>query len=213
MPDQGNPKRKRASAVDGSSKKRRASPEPEEDPNAKILLMEQGILESKKNYNDITVLLKAAQGYENGEPESMLSTVALCRIFVRLLAQGSLIAKKSLSEKELTVVAWLKEQYSQFKALLLELLDQEEIATTALTLCMRMLKAEGGHLYTKEEFTFPKAFLEPIVSRLLLSDNDDLRQAFIEEFAEQYDDVRFYTFKAIKYEIPEIIRLPHLAAY
>lgn len=200
MPDKGNPKRKRASAVEGSSKKGRASPGAEEDPNAKILLMEQGILESKKNYNDITVLLKEAQRYESGEPESMLSTVALCRIFVRLLAQGSFIAKKSLSEKELTVVAWLKEQYSQFKAFLLELLDQEEIATTALTLCMRVLKAEGEYMYSKEEFIFPKTYLEQIVTRLVLSENDDVRQVFIEEFAEQYDDIRFYAFKAIKYE-------------
>lgn len=198
MPASGVSKRKRASGGEASSKKPRASNESQEDPNAKILLMEQGILESKKNYNDISVLLTNAQAYEKGEPESMLSTVALCRVFVRLLAQGSLIAKKSLSEKETVVVAWLKDQFSQFKNLLLDLLDVEEISTTALTLCMRTLKAEGQYLYDKEEYLFPRAFLEEIVTRLILSESDDLRQAFIEEFVEQYDDVRFHTFKSIK---------------
>lgn len=195
-------KRKRTSATEKPTKKRRASSgdeEAEEDPNAKILLMEQGILESRKNYNDIAVLLTQAQDFATGKPESMLSTVALCRIFMRLLAQGSLIAKKSLSEKETVVVGWLKDQFGQFKAVLLELLGEEEVASTALTLCMRILKAEGQHLYDKAEYTFPRAFMEDIVTRLIAADNDEVRQAFIEEFAEQFDDIRYYTFKSTKY--------------
>ncbi len=193
-------KRKRSAATEKPTKKRRASSgdEEEEDPNAKILLMEQGILESRKNYNDIAVLLTQAKDFEAGKPESMLSTVALCRIFMRLLAQGSLIAKKSLSEKETVVVGWLKDQFGQFKEVLLDLLGEEEVAATALTLCMRTLKAEGQHLYDKAEYTFPRAFMEDIVTRLIAADNDEVRQAFIEEFAEQFDDIRYYTFKSAK---------------
>jgi U3 small nucleolar RNA-associated protein 19 len=196
-------KRKRTSATEQPTKKRRASSAEEEDPNAKILLMEQGILESRKNYNDIAVLLAQAQDFKSGKPEAMLSTIALCRIFVRLLAQGSLIAKKSLSEKETVVVGWLKGQFGQFKEVLLALLGDEEVATTALTLCMRTLKAEGQYLYDKAEFTFPRAFIEDIVTGLIAADNDEVRQAFIEEFAEQYDDIRYYTFKSAKYVDPK----------
>lgn len=191
-------KRKRTSATEQPTKKRRASSAEEEDPNAKILLMEQGILESRKNYNDIAVLLTQAQDFKSGKPEAMLSTIALCRIFVRLLAQGSLIAKKTLSEKETVVVGWLKGQFGQFKEVLLDLLLEEEVATTALTLCMRTLQAEGQYLYDKAEFTFPRAFIEDIITRLIAADNDEVRQAFIEEFAEQYDDIRYYTFKSAK---------------
>ena len=191
-------KRKRTSATEQPTKKRRASSAEEEDPNAKILLMEQGILESRKNYNDIAVLLTQAQDFKSGKPEAMLSTIALCRIFVRLLAQGSLIAKKTLSEKETVVVGWLKGQFGQFKEVLLDLLLEEEVATTALTLCMRTLQAEGQYLYDKAEFTFPRAFIEDIITRLIAADNDEVRQAFIVEFAEQYDDIRYYTFKSAK---------------
>ena len=191
-------KRKRTSATEQPTKKRRASSAEEEDPNAKILLMEQGILESRKNYNDIAVLLTQAQDFKSGKPEAMLSTIALCRIFVRLLAQGSLIAKKTLSEKETVVVGWLKGQFGQFKEVLLDLLLEEEVATTALTLCMRTLQSEGQYLYDKAEFTFPRAFIEDIITRLIAADNDEVRQAFIEEFAEQYDDIRYYTFKSAK---------------
>ncbi|KAG5927593.1 hypothetical protein E4U42_002054 [Claviceps africana] len=191
-------KRKRASGNDKPAKRRRSSSAESDDANAKILLLEQGILESKKNYNDIPVLLTTAGQYANGEAESMLATVALCRVFVRLLAQGSLVAKKSLSEKDLFVVGWLKDQLSQYKAILLSLLGEEELAVTALTLSMRLLKAEGQFLYDKEEYSFPTAFMENIVRAILLSDNEDVRRAFIEEFAEQYDDIRFFTFKSVK---------------
>lgn len=194
-------KRKRTSTGDKVTKvtkRRRSSNEEAEDPNAKILLMEQGILESKKNYNDIATLLSIASRYEDGEDESTLAAVTLCRIFLRLLAQGSLIAKKGLSEKDAVVVGWLKDQFSQYKTLLQNMLEDEDLAVTALTLCMRTLKAEGEHLYDKEEYTFPQAFLENIVAVLITSDNEDARKAFLESYVEEYDDIRYYTFKSVK---------------
>jgi U3 small nucleolar RNA-associated protein 19 len=194
-------KRKRASTGDKVTKvtkRRRSSDEEAEDPSAKILLMEQGILESKKNYNDIANLLSIASGYEDGEEESTLAAVALCRIFLRLLAQGSLVAKKNQSEKEAVVLNWLKDQYSQYKSLLQDMLKDEDLAVTALTLCMRTLKAEGEHLHNKEEYTFPQAFLESIVAILITSDGDELRKAFLESYVEEYDDIRYYTFKSVK---------------
>ncbi|KAL6908604.1 CBF domain-containing protein [Trichoderma evansii] len=198
---QDSAKRKRASTGDKVTKltkRRRSSNEEVEDPNAKILLMEQGILESKKNYNDIANLLSIASRYEDGEEESTLATVALCRIFLRLLAQGSLVAKKNLSEKESVVLGWLKDQYSQYKSLLQDMLKDEDLAVTALTLSMRTLKAEGEHLHNKEEYTFPQAFLEGIVAILITTDNDELRKAFLESYVEEYDDIRYYTFKSVK---------------
>lgn len=193
-------KRKRPSNTDKSTKRRRssASSDESEDPNAKILSMEQGILESKKNYNDITVLLSTMDEFRSGNPEGMLAAVALCRIFVRLLAQGALISKKTLSEKDLVVVGWLKEQFGEYKAKLLGILKDEDLALTGLTLCMRTLKAEGEFLYDKEEYTFPRAFIRDIVSTVFLTDNEDLVTAYVEEYAEQFDDIRYYTFNSIK---------------
>jgi U3 small nucleolar RNA-associated protein 19 len=118
-----------------------------------------------------------------------------------LLAQGALVAKKTLSEKDLVVVGWLKDQFSQYKTLLMTLLGEDEVAVTALTLSMRLLKAEGEFLYDREEYTFPNAFIENIVKAVLLSDNEEVTRAYIEEFAEQYDDIRYFTFKSVKYVI------------
>ena len=157
VPGEGS-KRKRASVGEKSAKRRRSSEgECHDDPNARILLMEQGILESRKNYNDIVVLLTTSK---KGDEESLLATVALCRIFVRLLAQGSLVFKKSLSEKDGVVVGWLRDQLSLYKKVLLSLLADEDLAVTALTLCMRILKAEGEYLSDREEYSFPTTFME-----------------------------------------------------
>ena len=192
-------KRKRVSTNEKPTKRRRSSSDDgAEDPNAKILLMEQGILESKKNYNDITILLSTMDDFSGASPEPLLAAVALCRIFVRLLAQGSLIAKKTLSEKDLVVVGWLKEQFVEYKTKLLTVLQDEELASTALTLSMRTLKAEGEFLYDKNEYSFPKAFLRDIVSALIMSDNEDVMKVYVEEFVEEYDDIRYYTFNSIK---------------
>ncbi|KPM40962.1 hypothetical protein AK830_g5600 [Neonectria ditissima] len=199
-------KRKRPSANEKPTKRRRSSSGSDESEgfNAKILLMEKGILESRKNYNDITVLLSTMDEFRNGNPEGMLAAVALCRIFVRLLAQGALISKKSLSEKDLVVVGWLKEQFGEYKAKLLTILSDEDLAPTALTLCMRTLKAEGEFLYDKDEYTFPRAFIRDIVSAVFLADNEDVVTAYVEEYAEQYDDIRYYTFNSIKYAVESL---------
>ncbi|KAF7543491.1 hypothetical protein G7Z17_g10698 [Cylindrodendrum hubeiense] len=196
-------KRKRPSNTEKPTKRRRssASSDEAEDPNAKILSMEQGILESRKNYNDITVLLTTMDEFRSGSPEGMLAAVALCRIFVRLLAQGALISKKTLSEKDLVVVGWLKEQFGEYKTKLVSILNDEELAHTALTLCMRTLKAEGDFLYDKDEYTFPRAFIRDIVSTVFLADNEDVVTAYVEEYAEQFDDIRYYTFNSIKYAV------------
>ncbi|KAK7415474.1 Maturation and nuclear export of 40S ribosomal subunits interacting protein [Neonectria punicea] len=199
-------KRKRPSANEKPTKRRRSSSgsDESEDFNAKILLMEKGILESRKNYNDITVLLSTMDEFRSGNPEGMLAAVALCRIFVRLLAQGALISNKSLSEKDLVVVSWLKEQFGEYKAKLLTILSDEDLAPTALTLCMRTLKAEGEFLYDKDEYYFPRAFIRDIVSAVFLADNEDVVTAYVEEYAEQYDDIRYYTFNSIKYAVESL---------
>ncbi|KAF4453865.1 putative NOC4 nucleolar protein [Fusarium austroafricanum] len=194
-------KRKRSSTHEKPVKQRRTSTSSDEseDPNAKILAMEAGIMESRKNYNNITVLLSTANDFKNGQEESMLATVALTRIFHRLLIQGALISKKGLSEKDHVVLGWLKEKYAEFKKTLVTLLQDEELAPTALELCMRTLKTEGEYLYDKDEYTFPRAFLRDIVASLFESENEEVIKAYIEEFVEQYDDIRYFTFNSVKH--------------
>lgn len=160
--------------------------------------MEQRILESKKNYNDIPALLSAAHGFRQGKPESAAAVVALCRVFVRLLSQGSLVMKTPSSEKDTVVVRWLKGQLFTYKQLLLSSLKDEAVAMTTLTLCMRIIKAEGEQSPEKEEYTFSRDFFKDLILGLISSNNEDLIQEFVTKYAEEYDDIRYYTFMAVK---------------
>jgi U3 small nucleolar RNA-associated protein 19 len=192
-------KRKRDVTSTEPNKKSRASPDAEmEDPSAEILLLEKGILESRKNYNDITKLLATMASFEDGEPESMLAAVALCRIFVRLLAQGSLTPKKKSSEKEATVVKWLRTQLGEYQSSLIAILKEDELASTALTLCMRLLKAEGDHFNGAADYQFPHGFLNNMLTILLTTENEVAMKSYIEEYVEEHDDIRYFTFKGLR---------------
>lgn len=170
-----------------------------DDPQAKILLLETAILESKRNYNNITTLLHIARDQDNDEDEALLATVALCRVFIRLLAAGSLHRKKNLAEKDVILVHWLRDRLAEYHEVLLSFLTNDDHALTALTLSMRLLKAHGQYPYRDaDEHSFPKALLRDIVAALCRPGADQVRREFVEKFVDEYDDIRLYTFKAIQ---------------
>ncbi|EGY22813.1 hypothetical protein VD0002_g1593 [Verticillium dahliae] len=198
-------KRKRSSEAKEPAQKRARSESGDEsdgssetDPQAEILLMEQEILESKKHYNNISKLLDIAKAYKTDPESAALASVALTRVFVRLLAAGSLIKKKGLTEKDTVVVGWLRERYFEYKDVLAELITDEELGSPALTLAMRMLKSEAQHLYESDEYNFPQAFLQQIIKALLNSSSDDARGDFVDKYLTEFDDVRFFGLKSIK---------------
>ncbi|TPX15655.1 uncharacterized protein E0L32_004353 [Thyridium curvatum] len=201
-------KRKRKGTAEAPRKRARSESSDEgEDLQGRILLLESEIVESKKHYNNIATLIGIAQdSSKEGAEASVVACVSLCRVFIRLLSSGNLIKKKGLSEKDLVVVQWLKDRLADYKQLLLELLDQDEAASTALTLCMRLLKAEAQYSTDKAEYSFPRQFLRNIVNKVMVQQKsiDGLLKDFIETYVNQFDDVRFYTFQAIAEMLDEV---------
>ncbi|KAL1845276.1 hypothetical protein VTK73DRAFT_753 [Phialemonium thermophilum] len=198
-------KRKRREAPE-DSKKRRKSSSPETDETdiddteqSRILLLEKSILESKKNYNNIVTLIEILANREENANAAIVAAVALCRVFVRLLAQGNLSKKKDASEKDKTVTRWLRDRLVEYKRSIVAALAEEDTASTALTLSMRVLKAEAEHMHGNAEYYFPGAFLAEIITALIQTVADqNVRNEFVEKFANSYDDLRFYTFKTIR---------------
>ncbi|KAI0875197.1 nucleolar complex protein [Hypoxylon argillaceum] len=195
-------KRKRAKVPDKPSK--RTKPESsdeeeegdEENRQAEILLLEDEILKSKKNYNNITALLDFAKEQDDYEA-ALFAAVSLCRVFLRLLASGSLSRRAGQSERETIVIQWLKERLSDYKKLLIAALGEEASASTALTLSMRLLKAETQITSDKGDTTFPKIFLKDIVGALVRNRFEDVQEEFCEKYLGEYADIRFYTFHAL----------------
>lgn len=193
----GSAKRKRSSS-DKRPSKRARSESSEEDGQAQILLLENEIFESKKNYNNVATLIKILKTDSEDADDSVIAAISLCRVFTRFIVAGDLANKKGATDQEAVVVKWLKERYTEYKNSLFELLGEEGISATALALCMRLLKTEGENTRT-QEYQFPSPFLTGIVQALVKPESDaNARKEFSEKFVEEYDDIRFYTFEAIK---------------
>jgi len=201
------------STIDGSGKsvkrkrkipevkpsKRARSESGEEDVQAQILLLETEIFESKKNYNNITALIKLLRDDDEDADNSIVAAISLCRVFTRLMVSGEMTKREGTTEKEAVVVKWLRERYLEYKTAILAFLGEEDISSTALTLCMRLLKTEGEHFHDSKEYNFPTKFLTDIVRILLKPGSDgNTRKEFSGKYVEENDDVRFYTLEAVE---------------
>ncbi|KAJ3563684.1 hypothetical protein NPX13_g8111 [Xylaria arbuscula] len=203
LADKSSLKRKRAKVPEKASK--RTKPESSEDEDedegedrqAEILQLEEGIAQSKKNYNNISTLLEFASNREDDLEVALFAAVSLCRVFLRLLASGSLSRRPGQSERETVVIQWLKGRLNDYKKLLVAALGEEATASTALTISMRLLKAETQITSEKSETTFPKVFLRDIVAALVRNRFEDVQEEFCEKYLGEYADVRFYTFEAL----------------
>src|ERR1700730_5159197 len=88
--------------------KRARSESSDPDAQARILLLETQIFESKKNYNNISTLIKLSRNGDDDQNVSLVSSIALCRIFSRLLASGDFAKAQDITEKESVVTLWLR---------------------------------------------------------------------------------------------------------
>ena len=193
-------KRKRSETGEPIKKRKKSeSGEEKEDLVAQIHNLESQINESKKHYNNIATLIEYAEK-QNEDPKTAISAAeALCRVFVRLLASGSLVKKKDASEKDATVAKWLRDRLTDHHKALVAMFKSTKLATQALVLAMALLKAEAQYLEGKDEAVFPWPLFNAIISALLTSPVDEVRDEFCDKFIDEYDDIRFYTFEGIKY--------------
>ena len=167
---------------------------------ADILIVEESILESRKNYNGIVTLLEVAQDVSVESQKNIFAAVALCRVFCRLMAAGNLVRNRDSSENEVTIAHWLNDRYQDYKIALLRTFEQVDVArqNTALPLLMRLVKEEKAHLNFSDEAIWRTGLFTNLV-RALIKDTvaDGIRKEFVDNYVENFDDVRYYTFESL----------------
>lgn len=173
-----------------SKKTAKASSHDTDDQEERILQLEAQVLESRKHYNNIAALLSLAK---SGSDTSVLARVAICRIYCRLLAAGSLKVIGGAAESELVIVRWLKARLDEYLELVLA---ASQLNSTTLTLVMRLVKEE-----IKEEGTSAwENGIFPRLTQALLtsgSSTEALRAEYNLKYFQEYDDVRFQTLGCI----------------
>ncbi|KAK3952067.1 CBF/Mak21 family-domain-containing protein [Pseudoneurospora amorphoporcata] len=192
-------KRKRSENGEPIKKRKKLEAgEEKEDLAAQIQKLESQINESKKHYNNIATLIEYAEKQDEDPKTAIAAAEALCRVFVRLLASGSLVKKKDASEKDATVAKWLRDRLTDHHKALVAMFKSTKLATRALVLAMALLKAEAPYLEGKDEAVFPWPLFNAIISALLTSPVEEVRDEFCDKFIDEYDDLRFYAFEGIK---------------
>ena len=197
-----NNKRKRSKhAVAEESLKKRTRSEEDDDHYSKILLLESKILDSRKNYNSITTLLNYLDdGSSNGSDS--VAAVALCRIFCRLMAAGEMTKAKDLSENSLTIVQWLVERRGDFSEAMLKWAKRGDISkqNTASALILRLMREDGNRLSRSDHDLWTSGVFIGLIDAFLESaDTDSFSVRFIKQYANEYDDIRYYALCRIRY--------------
>jgi U3 small nucleolar RNA-associated protein 19 len=204
----GNPKKRTRTVDEAASKSNTDSDVSEasdgvDDDNHeamdRILLLEEQIFDSKANMNNIPVLIGIAKnGSSEKEAEALAAAVSLCRIFIRLMGSELLSTKEKRSKKELRVISWLKNMLLEYQDILKRLLLREDLAGTALTMSMRVLPVDKR--LSENENTFPLQFFTEVVALVIVQQTlvEGLLDEFVEKWVDEYDDVRYYTFVALR---------------
>jgi len=201
----GEATKKRKRTQDGTEKKRRVAKRRDsdsdngDDQKDEILSLESQILESRKHYKNIERLLKIFQDGKSGET-AILSAVALCRVFSRLLAGEKMVKSKKSKPEAAEDADWLKSQFKIYINRLCSCLNAEDgqMQSTALKLLMRLVQLEVSQEGTRGEQAWRSgAFLSTIRALISSAKAEAAREEFLEEFVEENDDVRFFTFYAI----------------
>ncbi|KAK7520134.1 CBF/Mak21 family-domain-containing protein [Phyllosticta citriasiana] len=173
-----------------------------DDLESRILELEAQITESRRHYNNIVELITIAKGIDakrDAEDDTPnLAMVALCRVFCRLLATGSMKKSKGLPESELMIVQWLRQRYQEFTDYLLSRLNcNDALESLSLQLAMRLVKEEVRGQTGHGDDAWKQGLFQRIVREALSGKDSTTMDEFREKFADEYTDVRFYTLHAI----------------
>lgn len=169
--------------------------------SARIRKIETEVCNSRKSYNQITALICMVRQSKENDSSGVLASLALCRIFTRLIAKGALKRQGGTFEHEEVVRAWLTERYREYQEIVLDGLrkGRHEQQTTNLKLLMMLAKEDGIRAKTHDGATSGSTLFSQILMALVTSRDPQIQADFHADFVEKYDDVRLYTFNGLTY--------------
>lgn len=200
-------KRKRT-AIGESTKVAKARKAPKtkssvDDGKAQVLQLEEQILQSPKHYGNIVQLQNLMVDNDEQPEDANLAAVVLGRVFLRLIASDKLLKDKDASEEESRVTVQLRGWLNQYTTVLSSWIGSPNATkeNTALKLLMRLVKEEASGSSKSAEQSWRNtrgAFATLLQALVQNTEAEGAREEFIDEFAEEHDDIRFYTFVAVK---------------
>ena len=170
------------------------------DTRTKIRALEKCILNSRRHYNKISILLGYARDQKAKCHEDILAAVALGRIYTQFLASGNMSAPVGAPRNETMVVKWLMQQYEDYKMELLRLTTSPypDKSLTALTIIMQLIREDASRRKITDEAPWRNGLFPQLLKLLVSATNGaDAREKFIDEYLKIYDDVRYFSFSIL----------------
>ena len=169
-----------------------------------IQCLEQEILLSQKNYNKLAQLFDYSRNGRGLVPVRRAALIALCNIFSEFMVLGKLQTNfRKEDNKDSIIIKWLSERCEQFCTSLLDNLGEESIFEMELTckILMQLVKAEATSSQASQGQAWTEGLYPGIITRLLRADcKDSLLESFVANYIQPFNDVRFYTFRCVRYE-------------
>ena len=196
-------KRKRVNGAEPPKNPKSLSPDSAAsagDIHSEILLLENGILDSRKNYNNIAMLLRHMRDQSTFDTRDIVAAIALYRVFCRLIVLGNLTKKGDASAAETTVVQWLRERLREYEEALLRHLQSADSRKqkTALVLLMRLVREKATQVGLSEDAVWCNGLFQSLVQELVTSTySAPAIDEFIGKYVTEYDDVRYNAFACV----------------
>ncbi len=174
--------------------------EPAQDVLSTFLLLENAILESRKNYNNIPVLLDHARVQSVSDGRDTAAAVVLYRVICKLMALGNLTKIARASKEENTIVQWLRERRKEYEEILLGHLQSEDPTKqiAAVGLLMRLIKEKSRYPITGEGSGWDDGLLQELVHGLIASKNGATAiDEFVDKYVSKHADIRYHAFISI----------------
>ena len=187
------------------SSKGQATADSDINYEADILAMETGILESRKNLNDIPKLIAMlSDGRDAGLEKCIFAAISLCRVFCKHMAAGNFSKSKNSSENDQTIAQWLTERLQEFNQRMEKWLASRLPlkSSTAMTLLLRIFRERSKYLDESARDSWSSGIFAGLMSTLLTAPSMDFACGeYVEKFVNKYDDVRYHTFSWLAYVI------------
>lgn len=165
-----------------------------EDTSARdrIIELENEFASGQSSLNNIVHLLEFTN---SSDAETILqSTKSLYKVFRKLISLRKL--EKSANGDVPTIVAWLRERYTEYNKVLLRLLTHKKVSlqSASIVLYLRLLKDDPLNANPGQ---FPVGQYGQLISTLLTTDNlhETTKYTFRQDYLEKFDDLRYYFYK------------------
>jgi len=166
--------------------------------------LEKRIVENpSKNRKDVETLIRTIDLSDSGSKINLKAAIALCKVFSRLVASGTLTKNGHDNEQSHELSGWYVQQYGIYRMALMKLLRSVSASQRlpVVHLCWRVLEQDAEllhHLVWDSDSMF-----RPLLAAVIeMPDGADIRETYVGEYMNACHDCCYHSLAYLSYVQP-----------